>query len=119
MEENYIGEVITGPTYFRLPDLLTVASHESLHVMHGPAEFKVTLTGVILEYDDIVLCECRYPNRGEDANCIVCEKSLEGLERLRFWKLVPNMEDVQLEISPLEIGAPGWSGQPPQEQSEP
>lgn len=99
-----IGEVIAEPTYFRLPDLMIIASEEGEHAIDGPAEFAVTMTGVILDYDEVVVCECKYPNRAEDTICGACEKDLKNAKRMRFWKLVPNMQDVDLEVSPLDIG---------------
>lgn len=99
-----IGKIIAQPTYFRLPDLMTIASEEGEHAIDGPSEFTVTMTGVILDYDEIVLCECGYPNRDEDTACVACEKDLKDAKRMRFWRLVPNMQDVDLEVRPLDIG---------------
>lgn len=103
MEEKF-GKIITQPTYFRLPDLMTIASEEGEHAIDGPSEFTVIMTGIILDYDEIVMCKCNYPNRGEDNTCIACEESLKDLERMRFWRLIPNMQDVDLKIEPLDIG---------------
>ena len=99
-----VGKIIARPTYFRLPDLMTIASEEGQHAIDGPSEFEIVLTGVILDYDEIVLCECNYPNHGEDTVCVACDKSLSGLERMRFWKMVPNMQDVALNVKSLDAG---------------
>ena len=90
-------------TFFRVPDLLTVASEEDAHNIDGPSEFELTFRGIVTEFDEIVMCtNCNYPNCGEDAECSECEESLEGLQRLRFWRLVPDMQDVDISVEPLK-----------------
>lgn len=94
-------------TYFRLPDLMTVASEEEQHAIDGPVEFSVTLTGVIMSYDEIVVCSnCDYPNRDDDDKCIACDKVLDNADILRFWKMVPDYSDITLEIRSLDVGPP-------------
>lgn len=90
-------------TFFRVPDLLTVASEETAHNIDGPSEFELTLRGIVTEYDEIVMCtNCNYPNLSKDVACVECGESLEGLQRLRFWKLVPDMHDVDISVAALE-----------------
>jgi len=92
-------------TFFRLPDLMTIASEEDEHDISGPSEFTVIIKGVILHYDDLVLCgKCNYPNRGEDKNCVACKEDLTGLERIRFWRLAPDMQNVELSLEPFSSG---------------
>lgn len=105
MEEK-AGKLIAETTYFRLPDLMTIASEEGQHAITDSSEFELTLIGIILDYDEIVICECNYPNHGEDETCVACEESLDGLKRMRFWRLVPNMQEVNLEVRPLSLGPP-------------
>lgn len=93
-----------GPIYFRLPDLMVIASEEPAHDIDEPSEFTAVITGVIMDSMDVTTCDnCQFPQDGSNTICAndACKQTLKESQRIRFWKMAPDMQNVKLDIKSL------------------